>query len=136
MAQTTGHCLQRIEQEPYMSRYQRQYFQNRLLHWRNELCLSLKLADYPVVADEDKRADWIDAASVQTQTELSWAERERSLQIVKEIDAALKRIRDESYGFCIETGEEIGIRRLIALPIARLSVEAQQQRELLARHYR
>lgn len=136
MAQTAGHCLHRIEDEPYMSRHQKQYFQSRLLCWRNELCLRLKLAYYPVAADEDKLADWIDAASVQTQAELSWAERERSLQIVKEIDAALGRIHEGSYGFCIETGEPIGIRRLIALPIAQLSVEAQQQRERRARHCR
>lgn len=136
MAKTAKSSFHGIEDEPYMGRHQRQYFQNKLLRWRKDLCVSLKLIEHPEQYEEDKFADWIDAASVHTQVELSWANRERSLQILKEIDAALERIREGSYGYCIETGEEIGIRRLIALPIAQFSVEAQQHREQRRKHDR
>jgi DnaK suppressor protein len=136
MAEATGANCRRLEDQPYMNPQQKQYFKNKLLRWRSELCASLNLVVHPALIEEDKSADWIDSASLQTQVELNWANRERALRVIKEIDAALARIREGTYGFCIETGEEIGIKRLIALPIAQLSVAAQEKQELRRRHYR
>ena len=77
----------------------------------------------------ENAADWVDTASQQTQAELSRVNCEHSLHIMQEIDDALKRIKLGTYGFCIETGEEIGIRRLVAMPIAKYTIEAQEAQE-------
>ena len=136
MTVTAGNCLLKIEDEPYMSHQQQKYFHAKLLNWRREICASLKQTGLPEQSEAGRFADWIDEASIQSQAELSWAARERALRIIKEIDAALQRIENGIYGFCVETGEEIGIRRLIAMPIARFSVDAQQQHELRLKLYR
>ena len=84
----------------------------------------------------ENAADWVDTASQQTQAELSRVNCEHSLHIMQEIDDALKRIKLGTYGFCIETGEEIGIRRLVAMPIAKYTIEAQEAQEANRRKFR
>ncbi|MGD9019885.1 MAG: TraR/DksA C4-type zinc finger protein [Desulfuromonadales bacterium] len=118
-----------FDNEPYMSQQQLSYFKNKLLHWRNELSSNLERAVQLTSAGAENAADWVDTASQQTQAELSRVNCEHSLHIMQEIDDALKRIKLGTYGFCIETGEEIGIRRLVAMPIAKYTIEAQEAQE-------
>jgi DnaK suppressor protein len=118
-----------FDQQPYMSHQQLSYFRNKLLHWRHELSGNLERAVRTTSSDVETAADWVDTASQQTQAELSRVNCEHSIQIIRDIDDALNRIKHGTYGFCIATGEEIGIRRLIALPTAKYSIEAQQERE-------
>lgn len=103
------------------------YFRGRLLRWRDELCT--RMQGRPDDGALHGLPDWLDSASLSTQVELSWADRERSLQIIRQIDAALERIESGTYGYCAESGEEIGVRRLMAMPIAQYSVETQSDIE-------
>ena len=125
-----------FDNEPYMSHHQLSYFKNKLLHWRNELSCNLERAVQFTSFGAENAADWVDTASQQTQAELSRVNCEHSIHILKEIDDALKRIKLGTYGFCIETGEEIGIRRLIAMPTAKYSIEAQEAQEAQRRKLR
>jgi DnaK suppressor protein len=79
--------------------------------------------------------DWIDSASLSTQVALTWADRERSLDLIRQIDAALERIASGTYGYCRESGEEIGIERLMALPTAQYCVETQRDLERRKRRF-
>lgn len=117
----------RLAEEPYMSRAQLHYLRNRLLGWRRELSSRLQEAPDETVAEP--LADWVDCASLNSQRELSLGERARNLQIIRQIDAALARIKAGTYGYCAESGEEIGFRRLTIMPIARYSVEVQRDIE-------
>ena len=90
-----------FDQEPYMSHQQLSYFKNKLLNWRNELSCNLERAVRTTSSDVETSADWVDTASQQTQAELSRVNCEHSIQIMQEIDDALKRIRHGTYGFCI-----------------------------------
>lgn len=116
-----------IDGEAYMSRDQLRYFQEKLLRWRKELWAKVQERQ-----DEDDfhgLSDWLDFASHNTQVELSLADRERSLHLIRQIDAALGRIESGTYGYCAESGEEIGIKRLMVVPIALYSVEIQNEIE-------
>ena len=119
----------------YMSQEQLDFFEARLLHWRRDLCRLLDRNAKPAQL-ETRLPDWIDAAALNSQLELSFANRERAWHFIREIDAALARIKDGSYGFCCESGEEIGLKRLAVMPTARFSVTAQQELELRGRLYR
>ena len=125
-----------FDNEPYMSQQQLSYFKNKLLHWRNELSSNLERAVQLTSSGAENAADWVDTASQQTQAELSRVNCEHYLHIMQEIDDALKRIKLGTYGFCIETGEEIGIRRLVAMPIAKYTIEAQEAQEANRRKFR
>ena len=119
-----------------MSHQQLSYFKNKLLHWRNELSGNLERAVRTTASGMEIAADWVDTASQLTQAEMSRVNCEHSIQIMREIDDALNRIQHGTYGFCVATGEKIGIRRLIALPTAKYSFEAQQEQELRRRKTR
>lgn len=114
---------------PYMNSRQLQYFQDKLLGWRKRLHASLNSVEQTVHSATENSPDWIDTASAQSQAELVQLNRQRAVAILREIDAALKRIQDGSYGFCIETGDEIGIKRLLAMPTAQFSVVVQEEKE-------
>lgn len=124
------------EDEPYMNARQTEYFRRKLLHWRDEI---LRGSDVTLrqLREEDMRlpdqSDWA-SAEIQRSFELRTRDRERKL--LSKIDAALKRIEDGSYGYCEETQEPIGIKRLEARPIATLSIEAQERHERRERVYR
>jgi DnaK suppressor protein len=124
------------EDEPYMNARQTEYFRRKLLTWRDEI---LRGSDVTLkqLREEDMRlpdqSDWA-SAEIQRSFELRTRDRERKL--LSKIDAALKRIEDGSYGYCEETQEPIGIRRLEARPIATLSIEAQERHERRERVYR
>ncbi len=118
------------EDEAYMSPQQMEYFRCKLLAWRESL---LEEAQQTIdnLRDESHQdvGDEADRASRETDHTLELRTRDRYRKLLGKIDSALKRIDDGSYGYCEDTGEEIGIARLEARPIASLTVEAQERRE-------
>ena len=118
------------EKEKYMCEKHKTYFKKRLVEWRNEILetntKSLYLND---VDHEISSPDIVDQASSQTEKNVEMRTLNRQRKLISKIDKAIKRIKDNTYGFCEETGEPIGIKRLIARPIATLSIEAQEKHE-------
>ena len=122
--------------EPYMSEGQLEHFRNILLAWKREL---MEEVDRTVLHMKDDAANFPDPndrATQESEFGLELRTRDRERKLLKKIDAALQRIEDGSYGYCEETGDEIGLRRLEARPVATLCVEAQERRELAERQFR
>ncbi len=124
------------DSEPFMNDTMKEYFRQKLLAWRTELLResgeTLNHLQEGVVPE----ADIADRASTETDRALELRTRDRERKLISKIDAALERISDGSYGYCEETGEPIGIRRLEARPIATLSIEAQERHERMERTQR
>jgi DnaK suppressor protein len=121
--------------EQYMSKEQLAHFQQILLNWKRDL---MQEVDRTVSHMKDEAANFPDPNDRATQEEefsLELRTRDRERKLIRKIDEALKRIEDGSYGYCLETGEEIGIKRLEARPVATLSIEAQERRERRERQY-
>ena len=118
------------EKEKYMCARQKAYFKKRLLEWRNEIIetnnKNLYLRD---VDHEISSPDIVDQASSQTEKAVEMRTMNRQRKLLSKIDKAIKKIQNNTYGYCEETGEPIGVKRLIARPIATLSIEAQQKHE-------
>lgn len=122
--------------EPYMSEGQLEHFRNILLAWKREL---MEEVDRTVLHMKDDAANFPDPndrATQESEFGLELRTRDRERKLLKKIDAALQRIEDGTYGYCEETGDEIGLRRLEARPVATLCVEAQERRELAERQFR
>jgi len=122
--------------EEYMSPMQLEYFRQKLLDWRNEL---LKESDNTIshLQEENwQESDINDRASLETDAALELRTRDRYRKLVNKIDLALARIADGTYGYCEDTGEEIGVSRLEARPIATLTIEAQEKHERLEKQHR
>ncbi len=124
------------EDEEFMNPIQREYFRQKLLRWRAELLAESNATLQQLKEESLAEADIADRATLETDryTELRTRDRERKL--ISKIDAALMRIDDGTYGYCEETAEPIGIRRLEARPIATLSLEAQERHERMERTHR
>ncbi len=121
--------------ELYMSKEQLEHFRNILNNWKRDLMVEV---DRTVSHMKDEAANFPDPNDRATQEEefsLELRTRDRERKLIRKIDDALKRIEDGSYGYCLETGEEIGIKRLEARPVATLSIEAQERRERRERQY-
>ena len=121
--------------ELYMSKEQLEHFRNILNTWKRDLMVEV---DRTVSHMKDEAANFPDPNDRATQEEefsLELRTRDRERKLIRKIDDALKRIDDGSYGYCLETGEEIGIKRLEARPVATLSIEAQERRERRERQY-
>jgi DnaK suppressor protein len=121
--------------EQYMSKEQADHFRNILNGWKRDLMVEV---DRTVSHMKDEAANFPDPNDRATQEEefsLELRTRDRERKLIRKIDDALKRIDDGSYGYCLETGEEIGIKRLEARPVATLSIEAQERRERRERQY-
>lgn len=121
--------------EQYMSKEQLDHFRNILHSWKRDLMVEV---DRTVSHMKDEAANFPDPNDRATQEEefsLELRTRDRERKLIRKIDEALKRIDDGSYGYCLETGEEIGIKRLEARPVATLSIEAQERRERRERQY-
>src|SRR5215469_3611734 len=121
--------------ELYMSKEQLEHFRNILNSWKRDLMVEV---DRTVSHMKDEAANFPDPNDRATQEEefsLELRTRDRERKLIRKIDDALKRIDDGSYGYCLETGEEIGIKRLEARPVATLSLEAQERRERRERQY-
>ncbi|MBI3515349.1 MAG: RNA polymerase-binding protein DksA [Proteobacteria bacterium] len=124
------------EDEPFMSDLQLEYFRQKLLRWRAELLQESAETLNHLQAESLHQPDLTDRASMETDHALELRTRDRERKLISKIDAALQRIEEGSYGFCEETNEPIGIRRLEARPIATLSLEAQERHERLERTHR
>ena len=124
------------EDEPFMNERQRMYFRNKLLAWKDEIIRQTRETLVGLHEESTQHADLADRATSETDRALELRARDRQRKLVAKIDAALARIEDGSYGFCEETGEPIGLKRLDARPIATLSVEAQERHERRERVYR
>ena len=121
--------------EQYMSKEQLEHFRLILNSWKRDLMVEV---DRTVTHMKDEAANFPDPNDRATQEEefsLELRTRDRERKLIRKIDEALKRIEDGSYGYCLETGEEIGIKRLEARPVATLSLEAQERRERRERQY-
>lgn len=124
------------EDEPFMNDLQRVYFRQKLLSWKEEIMRQTRETLAGLHAESTQHADLADRATSETDRALELRARDRQRKLIAKIDAALARIEDGSYGYCEETGEPIGLKRLDARPIATLSVEAQERHERRERVYR
>lgn len=124
------------EDEPFMNDKHRAYFRLRLIEWKDEILRQTRDTLAILHEDSSQHADLADRATSETDRATELRTRDRQRKLIAKIDAALARIEDGSYGFCEDTGEPIGIRRLDARPIATLSVEAQERHERRERVYR
>ena len=118
------------EKEKYMSEKQKSYFKKRLVDWKNEIIeLNSKGLYLNDVDHEISSPDVIDQASSQAEKNVEMRTLNRQIKLLSKIEKAIKKIKDNTYGYCEETGEQIGLKRLIARPIATLSIEAQEKHE-------
>jgi DnaK suppressor protein len=124
------------EKEPFMNAKQREYFRQRLLQWRGELLRETSQTLQNLQEDSLQAPDIADRASAETDRAVELRTRDRERKLVQKIDEALNRIEKGKFGYCEETGEPIGLRRLEARPIATLSLEAQEQHERMERVHR
>jgi DnaK suppressor protein len=121
--------------EAYMNKEQLEHFRNILNGWKRDL---MEEVDRTVSHMKDEAANFPDPNDRATQEEefsLELRTRDRERKLIRKIDEALKRVEDGSYGYCLETGEEIGVKRLEARPVATLTIEAQERRERRERQY-
>jgi DnaK suppressor protein len=123
------------EDEPFMNDRQREYFRRKLLDWKDEILRSSR-ETLDNLQDSEQHPDLTDRASSETDRALELRARDRQRKLIAKIDEALDRIEDGTYGYCEETGEPIGVKRLDARPIATLSVEAQERHEKREKIYR
>jgi len=125
-----------IDSEPFMSERQREYFRAKLTRWKDDILQESRETLEHLQDENHNHPDLVDRASSETDRAIELRARDRQRKLIAKIDAALKRIEDGSYGFCEETGEPIGFKRLDARPIATLSLEAQERHERRERVYR
>ena len=119
-----------------MSDQQLDHFQSILLNWKSELLGEVNRTVDHMREDASNFADPADRATQEEEFGLELRTRDRERKLLKKIQEALLRIDDGSYGYCEETGEEIGIQRLEARPVATLCLEAQERRELRKKQFR
>jgi DnaK suppressor protein len=124
------------EDEEFMNALQQEYFRQKLLRWRHELLREAGVTLNSLSAGGIAESDLTDRASVETDRALELRTRDRARKLIAKIDQALDRIAGGTYGFCEETGEPIGLRRLEARPIATLSIEAQERHERMEKVHR
>jgi len=117
------------DKEEFMCDAQLKFFQTKLLDWRKLLIIESDHTLESLKSTHMKEPDDADRATAESDTNIELRTRERYLKLITKIDKALEQIENKSYGYCIETGEEIGIKRLEARPIASLTVAAQEARE-------
>ena len=124
------------EDEPYMNETQREYFRRKLMSWREEILRGSNETLRQLKEGDNRLADMTDWASFETERNFQLRARDRERKLLSKIDEALRRLEDGSYGYCEETQEPIGVRRLEARPIATLSIEAQERHERREKVYR
>jgi len=124
------------EYEPYMNPRQREYFRQKLLLHRWQLLEESAKISELLKESRARESDLLDQGALETEQEKRLRMRIRYLTLIKRIDEALGRIDDGTYGYCEETGREIGIHRLEAQPTATLSLEAQKRHEQRGNHTR
>ena len=118
------------DKEKYMCAKHKKFFTNELLKWKRDIIKSNSLSNLLNSGDDNvSSADIVDQASSLTDKSVEMKSLNRSRKLISKIESALKKIKDGTYGYCEETGEPIGLKRLIARPIATLSIEAQERHE-------
>ena len=116
--------------EKYMCEKHKTYFKRKLTEWKSEIIKSNNQALYNnSLNDNSTSADIVDQASSYTDKNVEMRAINRQIKLISKIDKALKKIKDDTYGYCAETGEPIGIKRLMARPIATLCIAAQEKHE-------
>ena len=124
------------DSEPFMNERQVEYFRRKLHAWKGDILRESKETINHLQDENHILPDVADRASSETDRSLELRTRDRQRKLISKIDSALKRIQDGSYGFCEESGEPIGLKRLDARPTATLSIEAQERHEKRERVYR
>ncbi len=124
------------EDEPFMNERQRAYFRSKLVAWKNDILREARETLDNMQSDSSNHPDLADRASSETDRAIELRARDRQRKLINKIDLALQRIDEGTYGYCEETGEPIGVRRLDARPIATLSLEAQERHERREKVYR
>jgi DnaK suppressor protein len=124
------------EDEEFMNPRQLEYFRQKLLRWRAELLAESSETLQHLKEESLLKPDITDRASLETERAIELRTRDRERKLIAKIDAALARIADGSYGYCEETNEPIGLRRLDARPTATLSLDAQERHERMERTHR
>ena len=118
------------ETEKYMCEKHKAFFKKKLAEWKSDIIKSNNEALYNSSMDDNSvSADIVDQASSYTDKNVEMKAINRQIKLISKIDQALKKIQDGTYGFCEETGEPIGIKRLIARPVAALCIAAQEKHE-------
>ena len=118
------------ETEKYMCPKHLAFFKKKLQDWKTDLKRTSNEAIYNSSLDDNSTsADIVDQASSYTEKNVELRAINRQIKLISKIESALKRIQDGTYGFCEETGEPIGLKRLMARPVATLSIEAQERHE-------
>tara|TARA_Y100000748_G_C15458434_1_gene473912 strand:+ start:480 stop:896 length:417 start_codon:yes stop_codon:yes gene_type:complete len=116
--------------EKYMCEKHKAFFKKKLIEWKSEIIRSNNEALYNSSLDDNSAsADIVDQASSYTEKNVEMKAINRQIKLITKIDQALKKIKEGTYGFCEETGEPIGIKRLIARPVATLCIAAQEKHE-------
>lgn len=123
------------EDEDYMNPKQVEYFRQKLLSWKQELLAESRETMEHLREENWREPDISDRASLETEAELELKTRNRYFKLINKIDMALRRIESGEYGYCEETGEPIGVRRLEARPVATLCIEAQERHEKMERQH-
>ena len=118
------------QKEKYMCKKHKMFFKQKLMDWKVEINKSNNQALYNGEPnDNSTSADVVDQASSYTEKNVEMKTINRQIKLISKIDSAIKKIKDGTYGYCEETGEPIGIKRLIARPIATLCITAQEKHE-------
>jgi len=118
------------DKEKYMSEKQKTYFKKKLADWKNEIIeINSKGLYLNDIDHEISSPDVLDQAASQTEKTVEMRSLNRQIKLLSKIEKAIKKIQDNTYGYCEDTGEPIGLKRLIARPIATLSIEAQEKHE-------
>ena len=117
------------QKEKFMNAKMKEYFKQKLLNWKKELLKESSQTLNNLQSDNEAKPDITDRASEEIDRSFELRTRDRERKLINKINAALLRIEDGSYGYCDETGEPIGLKRLEARPVATLSLEAQEMHE-------
>ncbi len=124
------------ENEEFMNEFQKEYFKNKLIRWRDQLQAEADGTLRHLTQENLQQPDMADRAALETDHSIELRTRDRERKLIAKINAALERLADGSYGYCEETDEPIGVNRLDARPIATLSLEAQERHERMERTHR
>ena len=124
------------EDEPFMNDRQREYFRRKLLAWKEDIRNESKDTLASLAQETVQHADLTDRATSEADRNLELRTRDRQRKLITKIESAVRRIDEGEYGYCEETGEPISLGRLIARPIATLSLEAQERHERQERVHR
>ena len=135
MTAKNAKTYQPSESEKYMNDKQLEYFRQKLVTWRDELLAESQETINNLKEENWREPDLSDRASLETEASVELRTRNRYLKVIGKIDSAIRRIDDKTYGYCEETGEPIGIKRLEARPIATMTIEAQERHEKMEKQY-